>query len=62
MFPLAGVFSGCRGHGVGMPEEWLECALECTLRLMECRSERTIALYGAPGLDGDNGMEVFWGG
>ena len=45
-----------------MPEEWLECALECTLKLMECRSERTIALYGAPGLDGDNGMEVFWGG
>lgn len=34
-------------------EEWMECALECTLRLMEGRGERTIALYGAPGLEGD---------
>jgi hypothetical protein len=58
VFPLAGVFSGCRGHGIGMPEEWSECAMECSLRLMESRGERTIALYGAPGLDGDNGMEV----
>jgi hypothetical protein len=41
-----------------MPEERLECAVECSLRLMEGRSERTIALYGAPGLDGDNGAEV----
>jgi hypothetical protein len=58
---LTGGFPRDRGHGIGLAV-WSRGMdgmqmLECTLRLIWRRAERTIALYSAPGTRGRRGME-----
>jgi hypothetical protein len=58
---LAGGFPRDRGHGIGLAVlsrgmDGMQM-LECTLRLIWRRAERTIALYSAPGTRGRREME-----